>query len=98
MKVNDSYLPSAASTGASRAQEAEKSGSAARPGTNTVSGASGGDDVHLSELVRTLRSLVADSPERQDQIERLARAAASGTYRADPEATASRIIDDSIRG
>lgn len=55
------------------------------------------DDVHLSELVRSLRSLVPDSPERQERIEQLARAYASGTYNVDAEATASKIIDDSLQ-
>lgn len=62
-------------------------------GTGT-SGASSTDDVHLSELVRTLRSLAADSPERQMQIEQLARAAANGSYRVDAHATADAIIND----
>jgi len=55
------------------------------------------DDIHLSELVRNLRSLVPDSPERQERLEQIARAYASGAYKADPEATASGIIDDSLR-
>ncbi|MBZ5674426.1 MAG: flagellar biosynthesis anti-sigma factor FlgM [Acidobacteriia bacterium] len=55
------------------------------------------DDVHLSELVRSLRSLVPDSPERQERIEQLARAYANGTYKVDAEATASKIIDDSLQ-
>ena len=55
------------------------------------------DDVHLSELVRSLRSLIPDSPERQERIEQLARAYANGTYTVDAEATASRIIDDSLQ-
>ncbi len=56
-----------------------------------------GDDVHFSELVRSLRSLVPDSPERQERIEQIARAYASGTYKVDAEATASKIIDDSLQ-
>jgi len=55
------------------------------------------DDVHLSELVRSLRSLVPDSPERQERLEQIARAYASGTYKVDAEATASKIIDDSLQ-
>jgi len=55
------------------------------------------DDVHLSELVRRLRSLAADSPERQERIEQIARAYANGTYQVDAEATASKIIDDSLQ-
>lgn len=56
-----------------------------------------GDDVHLSELVRSLRSMAADSPERQERLEQIARAFASGTYQVDAEATAGRIIDDSLQ-
>ena len=66
--------------------------------TNTGSAPSGSsDDVHLSELVSSLRSLAADSPERQAKIEQLARAYASGAYAVDSQATAGAIIDDAIR-
>jgi flagellar biosynthesis anti-sigma factor FlgM len=62
-----------------------------------VSSDSSADDVHLSELVKSLRSLVPDSPERQERLEQIARAYASGTYKMDAEATASKIIDDSLQ-
>jgi flagellar biosynthesis anti-sigma factor FlgM len=52
------------------------------------------DDVHLSELVRSLRSLAADSPERQARLEQIARAYANGSYQVDAQATAAKIIDD----
>ena len=55
------------------------------------------DEMHLSELVRTLRSLVADSPERQQRIEQIARAYVSGSYRPDESATASKIVDDGLK-
>jgi anti-sigma28 factor (negative regulator of flagellin synthesis) len=45
-----------------------------------------------------LRSLAADSPERQARIEQLTRACISGAYAVDPEATAEAIIDDAVRG
>ena len=54
------------------------------------------EDFHLAELVRSLRSLAADSPERQAKIEGLMRAYANGDLPVDAEATASAIIDDSI--
>jgi anti-sigma28 factor (negative regulator of flagellin synthesis) len=54
-------------------------------------------DFHLAELVRTLRSLVADSPERQAKMERLMGAYACGHLQVDAEATASAMIDDSMR-
>jgi hypothetical protein len=41
------------------------------------------EDLHLSELVRSLRSLAADSPERQARIESIARAYANGSYQVD---------------
>jgi flagellar biosynthesis anti-sigma factor FlgM len=55
------------------------------------------DDFHLSELVRNLRALAANSPERQERLEQIARAYASGTYKVDAEATAGRIIDDALQ-
>jgi flagellar biosynthesis anti-sigma factor FlgM len=71
-----------------------------QPGRNQarrVSSNASGDDVHLSELVKSLRSLVPDSPERQERIEQIARAYANGTYEVDAEATAGKIIDDSLQ-
>ncbi len=53
-------------------------------------------DFHLAELVRTLRSLAGDSPERQAKIEGLMKAYASGELQVDAEATASAIIDESL--
>ena len=55
------------------------------------------DEMHLSELVRTLRSLAGDSPERQARIEQIARACASGAYRPDASATAAAIVDDGLK-
>jgi flagellar biosynthesis anti-sigma factor FlgM len=70
--------------------------SSRNPGPRVGSDASG-DDIHLSELVRSLRSLAADSPERQARLEQIARACANGTYQVDAEATAGKIIDDTLR-
>ena len=54
-------------------------------------------DFHLAELVRTLRSLAGDSPERQAKMEMLMRSYASGQLQVDAEATASAMIDDAMR-
>jgi anti-sigma28 factor (negative regulator of flagellin synthesis) len=54
------------------------------------------EDFHLAELVRSLRSLAADSPERQAKIEGLMRAYATGDLHVDADATASAIIDDAL--
>ena len=86
MKVQSANLPPLDATDPSGRTQA----------TRTDSG-SATDDVHLSELVRSLRSLVPDSPERQERLEQLARAYANGTYQVDAEATASKIIDDSLQ-
>jgi len=59
-------------------------------------GVSMSDNVDLSELVRSLRSLASDSPERQAKLEELARMYASGNYTVDAAATAAKIIDDAI--
>jgi anti-sigma28 factor (negative regulator of flagellin synthesis) len=44
--------------------------------------------------VQNLRSLAADSPERQNKIEQLTRSYASGSYQVDAHATAGAIISD----
>jgi hypothetical protein len=49
-----------------------------------------GDDV--LELVRSVRALATDSPERQAHIEEIARSVANGTYQVDAEATASAML------
>jgi flagellar biosynthesis anti-sigma factor FlgM len=86
MKVDNANLsPLKATDGPGRTQ------------TPQVSSQAAGDDVHLSELVRSLRSLAADSPERQERLEQIARACANGTYQVDAEAAASKVIDDALR-
>jgi flagellar biosynthesis anti-sigma factor FlgM len=95
MKVNDPNLASLASTGATKTQETASAG--ARPAHAPVTQTpSGNDDVHLSELVRSLRSLAAESPERQARIEQIARSYADGTYKVDTKETASKVIDDAL--
>src|SRR5258708_2588961 len=101
MKVNDSNLTSPATTGNSPGvagtQQTDRTNSFPRSGNGVSGGAAPSDDVHLSELVRSLRSLAADAPERQAKIEALARTYAKGAYTIDAEGTASRIIDDATR-
>jgi flagellar biosynthesis anti-sigma factor FlgM len=95
MKVNDPNLASLAAATSARTQETERSAQGLRPGSTPGTGASS-DDVHLSELVRSLRSLAADSPERQAHLEQIARSVANGTYKVDAQATASKIVDDAL--
>jgi flagellar biosynthesis anti-sigma factor FlgM len=96
MKVNDTNLSSLASTGT---QQTERMAQTSRPTGAGVSSASSssGDDIHLSELVRSLRSLAADSPERQARLEQIARSYANGSYKVDAEGTAAKMIDDGIQ-
>ena len=101
MKVNDPNLSSLTSTsqnasGAGRAQQAERTGPGSGPGSTGAGSQAPRDDIHLSELVQSLRSLAADSPERQARIEQIARSYANGTYKGDAEGTASKIIDDAF--
>jgi anti-sigma28 factor (negative regulator of flagellin synthesis) len=96
MKLNDRNLSSEGSAAASRMQRTVRTGTAGRSGDASTNGAPIGDDVHLSELVRSLRSLASDSPERQAKLEELARMYATGSYTVDAAATAAKIIDDAI--
>jgi flagellar biosynthesis anti-sigma factor FlgM len=96
MKVNKS-LSSLASTEASGTPQIGRTAQAAGASNSSAASGAPGDDIHLSELVRSLRSLAADSPERQARIEQIARSYASGTYQVDPQATASKIIKDAYQ-
>ena len=98
MKVNDPNLSSLGSSGAARAPETARTNLAGGPAGSQAAKTSPNDDVHLSELVRSLRSLAADSPERQAKLEALTRTHASGGYRVDAPATAEAIIEDAIKG
>jgi len=96
MKVNDSILTSLTSTGTSGTQETARTGQSSGAGSTQTTGTPSNDDVHLSELVKNLRSLAADSPERQAKLESLARSYANGSYSVNAEATASKVIDDAF--
>jgi flagellar biosynthesis anti-sigma factor FlgM len=99
MKVNNSNLAVQGSAAAAPAPQTERSAPASgNPSTGSSSSSSTSDDVHLSELVRHLRSLAADSPERQNRIEQLTRSYASGSYQVDAQATAGAIINDATKG
>jgi len=97
MKVNDSNLTPLPSTGTSATQETARTGQSARSGSTQSPAAGSNDDVHLSELVKNLRSMAAESPERQAKLESLARTYANGSYTVDATATASKIIDDAAQ-
>jgi flagellar biosynthesis anti-sigma factor FlgM len=98
MKVTDNSLSSRASAEALRTQQTGPTGqTASSSNPPAANAAASSDDIHLSELVRSLRSLAADSPERQARIEQIARSYASGTYQVDAQATASKIIDDAFQ-
>ena len=96
MKVNDPNLSSLATTGAGGLQQTDRTGQGSRTASADAGAPGSSDDVHLSELVQSLRSLAADSPERQARIEQIARSYANGTYQVDAEGTASKMIDDAF--
>jgi flagellar biosynthesis anti-sigma factor FlgM len=97
MKVNSTNLSTPASAEALGTQPTGPTGqTASSSNAAAASSAAPSDDIHLSELVRSLRSLAADSPERQARMEQIARSYASGTYQVDAQATASTIIDDAL--
>ncbi|HLH42540.1 MAG TPA: flagellar biosynthesis anti-sigma factor FlgM [Bryobacteraceae bacterium] len=90
MKVTDSNLSSLAATETSRTQTGRSSGG----GQNAATWGTAGDDIHLSELVRSLRALTAGSPDRQARIDQIAQDYMNGTYQVNAHATASKLIDD----
>jgi flagellar biosynthesis anti-sigma factor FlgM len=96
MKVNDSILTSLTSTPTSGTQETARTAQSSSAGATETTPTTSSDDVHLSELVKNLRSLAADSPERQAKLESLARTYANGSYTVDAGATASKVIDDAF--
>jgi flagellar biosynthesis anti-sigma factor FlgM len=96
MKVNDSISTSLTPAGTSGTQETARTGQSSSAGTTQTTANSSNDDVHLSELVKSLRSLAAESPERQAKLESLARSYANGSYAVDAGATASKVIDDAF--
>jgi anti-sigma28 factor (negative regulator of flagellin synthesis) len=102
MKVNDPSVTSAGTvdvTGALGVRGASRA-SGNNGGSSATNGAAHGasdDDVHLSELVRSLRSLAVDSPDRQANLEQIARTYASGNYQVNAPATASGIVDDALQ-
>lgn len=98
MTVNNSTLASLGSAGAARSPETDNAQQTGRPTSSGVAAGQTSDDVHLSELVRSLRSLASESPDRQQRMEQLARAHAAGAYQVNAEATASAIIDDALAG
>lgn len=98
MKVTNNNLSSLNPAEALGTQQTGRTGQASgSPQSPATGGAASSDDIHLSELVRSLRSLAADSPERQARIEQLARSYASGAYQVDPQATAAKMIDDAFQ-
>lgn len=102
MKVNDPNPAGLASTEVQHNQPAGQSArltgvqSSVEPASSQSPAQGANDDVHLSELVRSLRSLAAESPERQARLEQIARSYANGTYSVDTGATASKIVDDAF--
>ena len=96
MKINDSNLSASSGLQQTGATAQTSAANAGKTNTANTSSASG-DDIHLSELVQSLRSLAADSPERQARLEQIARSYANGSYQVDAEGTASQIIDDAIQ-
>ena len=96
MKVNDSISTSLTPAGTPGTQETARTGQSSGAGSTPTTATPSNDDVHLSELVKSLRSLAAESPERQNKLESLARTYANGSYTVDTGATASKIIDDAL--
>jgi flagellar biosynthesis anti-sigma factor FlgM len=102
MKVNDpNALGPGAGLGGTSSAGLSKAGTAGRtaPGKGAAlpEGGDASDGVQLSDLAQTVRTLAAESPEREAHIESIARAYARGGYEVDAEAVARGIIDDALQ-
>jgi len=99
MKVNDPNLSPLAQAGAAGVQGPSRTPAGSGSGSSVAGAAeaSSSDGVHLSELVRSLRSLAADSPEHQARVDQLARSFANGAYTVDAQATASKIVTNALQ-
>lgn len=59
---------------------------------------SSGDEVQLSNLAETVRSLSQDSPEWAARLEQLSRDIESGRYQIDSSAVSAAIVDSALGG
>lgn len=96
MKVNDPNLQGPSGLTSTGVSKPAQTGRPAPAGGANVTGDSN-DGVVLSGLAQSLRSLDTESPERQAQVEGIARAYAQGNYQVDAAATAAGIIDDALK-
>ncbi|HXP85274.1 MAG TPA: hypothetical protein VN841_11170 [Bryobacteraceae bacterium] len=95
MQAHDPNQSSLATPGPAELQRPPLTSTGA--GDSDAGGAVSADDVHLAELVRSLRSLAGDSPEWQARMEQMARSVASGSFRVDAQGTASKIVSDALQ-
>jgi flagellar biosynthesis anti-sigma factor FlgM len=99
MKVTNTNVSPPGSAGTAGAQQTQRS---SHVGGNTNGAASGSsssstDAVNLSGLAHSVRAQAVDSPERQNKVEQLTKAYASGSYTVDAHATAGAIVEDAIK-
>ena len=97
MKINDTT-----STGISAGKlgESQAAAATARGGRHqgtTVNGASG-DQVQLSNLASTVRSLAADSPDRATRVTQLEQAVQSGRYQVNSMDLSSSMVSAALGG
>ena len=92
MKIPDSNL-NAVTTPSHQTGQVGGSGASGRT-TGTARNEAPDDRVQLSDLSETLKSLAADSPEREARVAQLAAEYRAGRYQPDPQATSRGIIDD----
>lgn len=94
MRINDNGTAGIGSPGLGKAQQpaevtARHDATAAR---TTKSGS--GDEVSLSTLADRLSAAEDSSPEREARIQSLAAAFLAGSYEADPEAIADKLLGE----
>lgn len=97
MQIND---PTSAGVSSTKMGGAQSTGSVTRGGRNGVASSrgEGSDQVQLSDLASTVRSLASDSPERSARLDRLASEVQGGRYQVDATALSVSIVSAALQG
>lgn len=104
MRVNDPNLNPAQLNGTGGAGSAGAAGKTAQldpirlggAGSAGKSASTSGDEVQLSNLSNAINQLQPGSPSREAYLESLRVEIASGTYQADPAATAGKMVEEAL--
>jgi flagellar biosynthesis anti-sigma factor FlgM len=97
MKINDTTSAGVSAGKLGESQAAAATGRSGRHPGSTVNGGSG-DQVQLSNLASTVRSLASDSPDRAARVTQLEQAVQSGRYQVSSLDLSSSMVSAALGG